>query len=157
MTQTAPLVVLDLESPHVAPPRQADVRVSIRRTLRVGALAGTPVEDLGVTPDHRLEVPLRDVLENDVDLMGRAGPLLAAMPRRRLDVTASLFGDALTLEVDVTGAHRLDVYVDDRPWASADTTDGHRTITVDGVPDARVVRVEGFAAGELVAARTLSV
>jgi hypothetical protein len=79
------------------------------------------------------------------------------MPRRRLDVTATLSGDARTLGVDVTGADRLDVYVDDRPWASADTTDGHRTITVDGVPDARVVRVEGFAAGELVAARTLSV
>ncbi len=157
MTQTAPLVVRDPESAHVALSKRADVRVSVRRTPRVGALAGTPVEDLGITPDHRHEMTLRDVLENDVDLMERAGQLLAAMPRRRLDVTASLFGDALTLEVDVTGAHRLDVYVDDRPWASADTTDGHRTITVDGVPDARVVRVEGFAAGELVAARTLSV
>ncbi len=36
MTQTAPLVVLDPESPHVALPKQADMRVSIRRTLRVG-------------------------------------------------------------------------------------------------------------------------
>ena len=145
------------ESPYVALPKQADMRVSIRRTLRVGALAGTPVEDLGITPDHRHEMTLRDVLENNVDLVERAGQLLAAMPRRRLDVTASLSGDALTLEVDVTGADRLDVYVDDRPRASADATDGHRTITVDGVPGAGVVRVEGFAAGELVAARTLRV
>jgi hypothetical protein len=57
----------------------------------------------------------------------------------------------------VTGADRLDVHVDDRPRASVDATGGHRTITVDGVPGARVARVEGFAAGELVAARTLSV
>src|ERR687894_2452228 len=145
------------ESPYVALPKQADMRVSIRRTLRVGALAGTPVEDLGITPDHRHEMTLRDVLENNVDLVERAGQLLAAMPRRRLAVTASLSGDALTLEVDVSGADRLDVYVDDRPQASADATDGHRRITVDGVPGARVVRVEGFAAGELVAARTLRV
>jgi hypothetical protein len=150
MTQTAPLAVLDPEGPYVALPKQADVRVSIRRTLRVGDLAGTPVEDLGVTPDHRHEMTLRDVLENDVDLVEPAGQLLAAMPRRRLDVTASLSGD-------VSGADRLDVHVDDRPRASAAATGGHRTITVDGVPGARVVRVEGFAAGELVAARTLRV
>ncbi len=157
MTQTAPLAVLDPESPYVALPKQADVRVSIRRTLRVGGLAGTPVEDLGVTPDHRHEMTPRDVLENDVDLVEPAGQLLAAMPRRRLDVTASLSGDVLTLGVDVSGADRLDVHVDDRPRASAAATDGHRTITVDGVPGAQVVRVEGFAAGELVAARTLRV
>ncbi|ADB73905.1 hypothetical protein [Geodermatophilus obscurus] len=157
MTQTAPLAVLDPESPFVALSKQADLRVSVRRTLRAGTLTGTPVEDPGITPDHRHEMTRLDVLENDVDLVERAGQLLAAMPRRRLDVTASLSGDALTLEVDVTGADRLDVYVDDQPRASADATDEHRTITVDGVPGARVVRVEGFAAGELVAARTLRV
>ena len=31
-------------------PNGANMRVAIRRTLRVGALSGTPVEDLGVTP-----------------------------------------------------------------------------------------------------------
>ena len=143
------------ESPYVALPKQADMRVSIRRTLRVGALAGTPVEDLGVTPDHRHEMTRRDVLENNVDLMERAGQLLAAMPRRRLDLTASLSGDVLTVEVDSVGADRLDVHVDGRPRVSADAADGHRTITVDGVPGARAVRVEGFAEGALITARTL--
>ena len=145
------------ESPYVKLPKQADMRVSIRRTLRVGALAGTPVEDLGITPDHRHEMTPRDVLENNADLMERAGQLLAEMPRHRLDVAASMSGAMLTLEVDSMGADRLDVYVDDRPRTTADATDGHRTIKVDGVPGAREVRVKGFAAGALVAARTLRI
>ncbi|HZA71739.1 MAG TPA: S41 family peptidase [Propionibacteriaceae bacterium] len=145
------------ESPYVKLPKQADMRVSIRRTLRVGALAGTPVEDLGITPDHRHEMTRRDVLENNADLMERAGQLLAEMPRHRLDVAASMSGAMLTLEVDSMGADRLDVYVDDRPRTTADATDGHRTIKVDGVPGAREVRVKGFAAGALVAARTLRI
>ena len=145
------------ESPYVELPKQADMRVSIRRTLRVGALAGTPVEDLGITPDHRHEMTRRDVLENNVDLMERAGQLLAEMPRRRLDVAASMSGAMLTLEIDAMGVDRLDVYVDGRPRASTDATDGHRTITVDGVPGADQVRVEGFSAGALVAARTLGI
>ncbi|MGY1794904.1 S41 family peptidase [Geodermatophilus sp. SYSU D00525] len=143
------------ESPYVALPKQADMRVSMRRTLRVGALAGTPVEDLGITPDERHEMTRRDVLEGNPDLMEHAAEILAGLPRRRLDVAASLAGGTLTLEVDVVGADRLDVHVDDRPRASTDVSDGHRTLTVDGVPGARVVRVEGFAAGSLVAARTL--
>ena len=145
------------ESPYVKLPKQADMRVSIRRTLRVGALAGTQVEDLGITPDHRHEMTRRDVLENNVDLMERAGQLVAGMPRRQLDVAASMSGALLTLEVDVMGADRLDVYVDDRPRASTEAADGHRTIKIDGVPGAREVRVEGFAAGALVAARTLRI
>ncbi|MGY1776777.1 S41 family peptidase [Geodermatophilus sp. SYSU D00804] len=145
------------DNPYVALPKQADMRVSMRRTLRVGALAGTPVEDLGITPDERHEMTRRDVLEGNPDLMEHAGEVLAGMPRRRLYVTASLAGGTLTLEVDVVGTDRLDIHVDDRPRASTDVSDGHRTLTVDGAPGARVVRVEGFAAGALVAARTLRV
>ena len=142
------------DNPYVPLPKQADMRVSMRRTLRVGALAGTPVEDLGITPDERHEMTRRDVLEANPDLMDHAGRVLAAMPRRRLDVATSLSSGTLTLEVDLVGADRLDVYVDDRPRASTDVTDGHQTMEVDGVPGARAVRVEAFAAGALVAART---
>ena len=39
------------------------MRVSIRRTLRVGVEGGTPVEDLGVTPDVRHRMTRDDVLE----------------------------------------------------------------------------------------------
>src|SRR3712207_2613490 len=74
-------VPADPDSPYKPLPKQADMRVSIRRTLRVGALAGTPVEDLGVRPTVRHELNRRDVLEGNVDLMDAAGALLAGRPR----------------------------------------------------------------------------
>ena len=63
----------DAESPYAPLPRQADMRVAIRRTLRVGKLAGTPVEDLGV----RVRRPARD------DPPGRAGEQRRPARRRR--------------------------------------------------------------------------
>ena len=57
--------------PYAPLPRQADMRVAIRRTLRVGALAGTPVEDLGVAADARHEMTRRDVLERQRRPAGR--------------------------------------------------------------------------------------
>jgi len=144
-------------SPYRPLPGKADMRVAIRRTLRVGRLSGTPVEDLGVLPDRLHDMTRRDVLENNADLLEDAGSILAAMPRRRLDVTASFAAGVLTLEVDVSGADRLDAYVDGRPRSSTDVVDGHTTLTLDGLASAVIVRVEAFAAGELVAARRLEV
>ena len=112
-------------SPYVALPKQADMRVSIRRTLRVGALAGTPVEDLGIRPTIRHEMTRRDVLEGNVDLLEKAGRLLAGRPcagwtSRRLASRGNHRPSRSTL----TGVDRLDVYVDGRPRASTDVTDG---------------------------------
>jgi hypothetical protein len=146
----------DPGSPYRALPRGANMRVAIRRTLRVGALAGTPVEDLGVQPDVRHRMTRRDVLEGNLDLLDRAGALLAALPVRRLDADADLGADGmLRLELDVANVDRADVYVDDRPRTSVDVSAGHATVKVEGVPGAMSVRVEGFADGTLVAARFL--
>ena len=144
-------------SPYRPLPAKADMRVSIRRTLRVGALAGTPVEDLGIIPDERHQMTRRDVLQDNVDLLEKAGSMLQGMPRRRLEVTASFAGGELTLDVEVMGADRLDVYVDERPRHSADVVDGRRSITVSGLASASTVRIDGFDGGELVTSRRLSV
>jgi hypothetical protein len=145
----------DTASPYAPLPKQADMRVSIRRTLRVGALAGTPVEDLGVRPDVRHEMTRRDVLEGNVDLLEKAGAMLAGRPRRRLDLTAfSTRGNDLVLEMELSGLDRVDVYVDGRPRLSTDVTDGPRELSLDDCGSAGVVQVQGFAAEELVAART---
>jgi hypothetical protein len=47
----------DADSPYLPLPNGAGMRVAVRRTLRVGKRAGTPVEDLGIIPDacHFLE------------------------------------------------------------------------------------------------------
>jgi hypothetical protein len=144
----------DAETPHAALPRQADMRVSIRRTLRVGKRAGTPVEDLGVRCDVRHEMTRRDVLENNVDLLDAAGALLAGQTVRRLRLTPSLAGGTLTLQLTTGGIDRVDVYVDGRPRGSSDVSDGATTLTFAGVGAATTVQVQGFAAGGLVAART---
>jgi hypothetical protein len=143
------------ESPYKDLPNSAAMRVAIRRSLRIGELAGTPVEDLGIVPDHRHELTRRDVLEGNLDLLDAAGALLAALPKRTLRLTATLdAGGTLTLQARTKGLQRLDVYVDGRPRTSADVSDGDSTLTVPGVGGATVVRVGGFAGGELVAART---
>lgn len=113
------------------------------------------MEDLGVRPDVRHDLTRRDVLAGNLDLLDRAGKLLAKATVRRLATSASLDPDGtLTLEVDGAGLDRLDAYVDGRPRASADLGDGHQSITVAGVHGATTVHVEGYAGGELVAART---
>jgi endonuclease G, mitochondrial len=57
-------------------PRGGDMRVAIRRTLRVGPQAGTEIEDLGVEPDDTHKTTPRDLLENDGDLLEAAVRLL---------------------------------------------------------------------------------
>ncbi|HEX2374211.1 MAG TPA: S41 family peptidase [Actinomycetota bacterium] len=148
----------DSGSPYTALPRGANMRVAIRRTLRVGSLAGTPVEDLGVQPDKRHRMTRRDVLEGNVDLLDRAGELLADLPVRRLEVDAEIGADGrLTLQLEVSGLDRADVYVDDRPRASVDLAGGTASVSVEDAAGAGSVRVEGFADGKLVAARTVAV
>jgi C-terminal processing protease CtpA/Prc len=145
----------DAETPYAALPRQADMRVAIRRTLRVGKLAGTPVEDLGVRSDFRHQMTRRDVLENNVDLLDAAGALLAGRPVRRLRLTPSVAADGtLTLQLSTGGVDRVDVYVDGRPRGSADVHDGDATLSFADAGSATTVQVQGFAGGELVAART---
>jgi hypothetical protein len=133
------------------------MRVAIRRTLRVGGLAGTPVEDLGVQPDERHRMTRRDVLEGNQDLLDRAGELLAAMPARRLEIQGEIDADGtLRLELEVANLDRADVYVDDRPRASVDLAGGTAAVSIQDAAGARSVRVEGLSEGELVAARTVA-
>ena len=132
------------------------MRVAMRRTLRVGALAGTPVEDLGVQPNQRHHMTHDDVLKDNIDLLECAGELLAEGPVRRLVVAANVgAGDVLQIRLEAANVDRADIYVDGRPRTSIDITAGNVTTTVEGTPSARTVRVEGFSGGQLVAARTV--
>lgn len=140
----------DTESPYKSLPNKANMRVSIRRTLRVGKLAGTPVEDLGVRPTHQHKVTRADLLQGNVDLLAKAGSLLAAMPVRRLGVAVA----GTTVSLDTVNLDRVDIYVDGRPATSLDVTDGAHTATLGAT--GTEVRVEGFADGQLVAARKVT-
>lgn len=142
----------DETSPYIALPNGANLRVSIRRTLRVGKLAGTPVEDLGVKPHETHRMTRADLLEGNVDLLNRAGELLAALPVRRLDLKTSLSGTTLTVAIDAQGINRVDLYVEGRPISSEDLS-GPLSIDILDVSPGQLLRADGYDAGKLVASK----
>ncbi len=144
-------------SPYEALPKGAGMRVAIRRTLRVGRCAGYPVEDLGVAPDARYLMTREDILHENPGLLNKAGELLARLPVRRLEGSVSASGSTLIIHVQFANLDRADIYVDGRPRASIDLGEATAAISIDRAPGARAVRIEGFASGELAAARTLHV
>jgi hypothetical protein len=146
----------DETSPYVALPNGANLRVAIRRTLRVGKLAGTPVEDLGVKPHETHRMTKADLLEGNVDLLNRAGSLLAALPIRRLDLKTSLSGTTLTVAIDAQGIDRVDLYVNDRPISSEDLT-GPLSIDIRDVAPGQLLRADGYESSALVASRRTTV
>jgi hypothetical protein len=137
-------------------PGGAEMRVSLRRSLRVGAREGQPVEDLGVVPDVVRPLSRDDLLHGNVDLIAFAAELLATGVARRLDVElrpapAGRARLAITT-AELTG---VDVYVDGRPATTADVSGGTAEVEV-AAPAGATVRLEGFDGGELVASRLLT-
>ena len=65
-------------------PGGADLRVAIRRILRVGPNAGDLVEDLGIRPLNRHLMTRDDLLNSNRDLIAAAIRLLAQQPRSEL-------------------------------------------------------------------------
>lgn len=146
----------DPETPYRPLPKGAGMRVAIRRSLRVGANSGTPVEDLGITPDIPYRMTRRDLMEGNADLFERAGEILKGLTPHAVSITDATAADggALRLKVKATNIDRLDVYVDQRPRASVDLSDGQADVTVPDAAAAHSARVEGFAGGQLVASNT---
>lgn len=105
--------------------------ISIRRNVRVGEYAGTPIEDLGITPDIRHNMTSRDLLEENVDLIKKASEILADMPVRQLDAVLSEQAGSLEVELTTIGISRVDMYVDGRPVLSQNVTDGTTKIRID--------------------------
>ncbi|MFD3399586.1 S41 family peptidase [Kribbella sp. NPDC058693] len=146
----------DETSPYIALPNGANLRVAIRRTLRVGKLAGTPVEDLGVKPHETHRMTKADLLDGNVDLLNKAGALLAALPVRRLELKTSISGTTLTVAIDAQSTDRVDIYLDERPISSEDLTGPLSIDILDANPGA-LLRADGYASGTLVASRRVTV
>ena len=123
-------------------PQGAGMRVSVRRTLRVGALDGAPLEDLGVKPDERHHMTRDDVLHGNRDLIEKAASLLAGAPSHHLQFEVVTGGDGeLVLTVQATNVDRVDVYVDGRPVDSFDVAETTMTRRVRP-PSARPRQIE---------------
>lgn len=109
-------------------PHGAGMRVSVRRTMRVGDRDGTPLEDLGVRPDVRHHMTRADVLHGNQDLLDAAGALLADATIHRLGVEIDEPGGGeLELTIHAQNVDRVDVWIDDRPSASFDVTSATTT------------------------------
>ena len=135
-------------------PKGVEMRVALRRCLRVGTRMGQPVEDLGVIPDVTHDLTRRDVLEDNADLMDAAGQLLAQKTPRSLRFSAATAGrKKRTLTVITTAIDSIDVYVNTRPVATARTAaSGTTTVTVAAAAG-DLLRIEGYDdAGNLAAA-----
>ncbi|WP_250002860.1 S41 family peptidase [Actinoplanes sp. M2I2] len=146
------------DGPFKPLPLGAGLSLVIRRVLRVGANAGTPLEDYGVVPDARHHTTRRDILHDDADLLTAAAGLLEKSPPRRFDVTLSEDEGSITAVFEVLGVDRADFEVDGRPRYSADLDgagpDGAGPVEVANCGGAELVRVRGFDAGTCVALRT---
>lgn len=57
-------------------PKGMSMRVSLRRSLRVGKRSGIPVEDIGTKSDFLHRRSQRDIFEDDADLFDHAGHVL---------------------------------------------------------------------------------
>jgi hypothetical protein len=134
-------------------PNGAGMRVSMRRTLRVGKRAGAPLEDLGVVPNKRHFLTRNDLINGNVDLLNEAGALLESLPARELQVTVKRASPKqATVVARAKAMTRLDVYVDDRPMSSVDLDGAEKTVDVStGGAPAPMLEVRGFDEGRLVA------
>jgi hypothetical protein len=146
--------VLQALPDHFEPlPKQASMRVAIRRTTRVGGRAGDPVEDLGVVPDVVVPLTDRDLLQHNVQLLAGTAQMLASLPRRGLTLELTPHPGSIEVAFTTKGVDRVDVYVDGRPVATADVADARHTQTVAAGAGSHQVELRAFAGGELVACR----
>lgn len=135
-------------------PRGAGLRIAIRRSLRVGAQAGTELEDLGVVPDGPpYRMTRRDLLEGNADLIEEAARRLAGRTRYRLRATAAKAGGTLRVTLDTLNLDRLDFDLDGRPQRSEDIADGNRVIELPTSLARGTLGLKGYQGGDLVAAR----
>ena len=137
-------------------PGDTQMRVSIRRTLRVGERSGTPVEDLGVVPDHQHDMTRRDLLEGNVDLIAAAARLLADLPFRQLEIRVTdSDSDGISVTLTTSSIEYVDVYANGRPIGSIDVSDGETDLILEDAEDG-TLEFTGFAEGRIVARAVVS-
>jgi hypothetical protein len=121
----------DSTSPFRSLPQGATLIVAMRRSIRVGPRAGSPLEEFGVAPDVRHHMTRRDLLDDNVDLLARAARIIRQQPSFRLSVTPVRTG-----VVEVSAASkvpkskanrrlaRVDLSVNGRPVQSIEARNG---------------------------------
>ena len=144
-------------SPYRPLPKEAGMRVSIRRTMRVLDNAGTPVEDLGVKPDHLRPLTRNDILNGNEDMIEFAGSILADMSVRTLRIVdQDVDNGTLNLTIATQGLSGCDVFADGRAQGSVDIEDGENELAIS-VNSASEVELRCFDGNTLAARRKLEI
>jgi cytosine/adenosine deaminase-related metal-dependent hydrolase len=150
--------------PYSPLPHGADLRVSIRRTLRVGRNAGSVVEDLGVVPDFLHPMTRADVLKGNVDLIARAAKILSERKGHllRIGIVGAEGESGPLLNIEARNVDWVIVLAEGRPRRSYDVTDGKVSIRLDdiltpGPGSESRIEVQGFEDDRLVAATRATV
>src|SRR5215204_4739592 len=115
-------------------PKGAEMIVAMRRSIRVGPHAGSPLEEFGVAPDAPHLMTRRDILEDNRDLLARAAQIIRQQPSFALSVTPVSRKGAPGIVVSAAsklrssktgrGISRVDIYVNNRPVRSIDAHRG---------------------------------
>lgn len=143
----------DAESPYRQLPADTAMRVSIRRTIRVGKSNGTILEDLGVVPEVLHPMTRDDLLKDNIDLLASAASILNEQTTRRLSTDIVVQGsDETTITVDTVGLDRIDIFDGSRPLGSIDVEDGSTEFSVAQTSFSKL-RFLGYEDDELVASR----
>ena len=136
-------------------PQGAELRVALRRSLRVGLNAGLELEERGVFPNKPYDLTRRDLLEGDPNLIAYAADLLMKEVPHPLEVKVGPREAGRAAIVRLGNADRLDVLWNERPTVSLDVTPGKDT-TVP-LPGEGRLGLRAYLAGKLVAARNVAV
>jgi hypothetical protein len=107
-------------------PEGISYTMAFRRAVRVGDVAGTGIEDLGIPGHLRCSITKRDLTERNVELLEFCGRLLAseAVTDLHTRVTEGV------LEIETTNLDRVDLTVDGHPQRSLKTGSRSGTHTV---------------------------
>lgn len=122
-------------SPFKPLPKDADLLVAVRRSIRVGGRSGRPLEELGIAPDYLHYMSRRDLLEGNYDLIRKAAQILGKQPIYFLSVKPFSRKDGSRGVVVTAGSKtqsgnktkkisRLDIYLDGRSHKSFDARNG---------------------------------
>ena len=137
-------------------PKEASLRVALRRSLRVGKNAGIELEELGIVPDELHAMTRADLLHGNRDLIAHAARLLAAMPAFLLRTESRPRGEDTVIAVTSENIDRLDVTLGGRPFGSEKLGPGKaRTRVVLPSHGSEVAELCGYRKGKLVARKRI--
>jgi cytosine/adenosine deaminase-related metal-dependent hydrolase len=115
-------------------PHGSDIRIAIRRMIRVGANAGNIVEDIGITPDYLHQMTRDDVLHGNRDLIREATRILSQKKGHSIRITiGAAEGDSSKkLHIETSHLDWINIIVNGRPRGSYDVADGTVSIINTG-------------------------